>query len=161
MTGRVAAHCLFFPCFQCAFPWRAKRKGKACLTLQPCYHRLGVCMLGLVCVVAVFKVLVFGLTWTEQFLIFFWWEWFSALTKQSIILTLYSAVPAGARTHFHSYFIHTSLHFSVTNLYSCCRYSLFPFIRVYNLSKIYHLMPHAVFGSRWLLCWNVNEACKC
>lgn len=27
------------------------------------------------------------------------------LTKQSILLTLYSAVAAGARTHFHSYFI--------------------------------------------------------
>lgn len=36
-----------FPCFQRVFSWRASRKGKVYLMLQPYYHPLGVRMMGL------------------------------------------------------------------------------------------------------------------
>ena len=84
-------------------------------------------------VVAVLKVQVFGLDINRAWS--FCWEWFSVLTTQSVLLTLYSAVPAGACMHFHSYFIHTSLHFSVTNLYSCCRFPDPPLLGFINSLK--------------------------
>lgn len=165
MIGQVAAHGLFSLVFNTCFPDGLTGKARhiwcrSLVTIPLGSGRWGF-LRQVVCVVAVFKVQVFGLDINRAIPWFFCREWFSVLTKQSILLTRYSAVPDGACMHFPSYLIHTSLHFSVTNLYSCCRYSRSPFIRIYNLSKTYHLIPESLTARRWMLCWNVNEACKC